>query len=1052
MNEKSAGYHERLPVAQTQSPLVNDKIKYWRSLFGDDDKWLNKAVSLLSHDPLSSIAQSSVSQSVGLKDSRRGPWQKMQKRIFETPFSYKDSALQDSELLFDSLLTRFASAAQDALEEQNIILSPPLCRQVLTHLKQTLLQIAHQTLILELNILRLEDQLKGDTPEMRYLDFNDNFLVNPGYLRTLFNEYPVLLRLLCTKTDYWVQNFSELWKRLRQDREQLQAAFHIAGDPVHIELGVGDSHNKGKMAAILTYSDGKKIVYKPRSHDVDDAFQLLLSWINDRNSGSPLKTLRLINKKRYGWSEFIPHETCHTKKELEGYYTRLGKLLAVLYSIDAVDFHHENIIASGEHPVLIDLESIFHQYKKRDEPGSTAVDKANYILSRSVRSTGILPFNLYFGRKNRDKVVDISGMGGQEAQESPFQALQIKGFFRDDIRLEHDRFEIGEAKNLPTLDHQHVPVADYLHCIIEGFSAVYRLISDHGESYLATIEHFKNCTVRNILKPTAHYASLLNKSYHPDFLRDAVDREVFLCRVEKFEDADTDIAAAKTELKELIRGDIPYFLSKPSNTYLLNGEEEPIAAYFETPSFTRVIKKISSFSDQDLKEQANVIRMSILAAYNARHEKDAIDIDQNHPSPRSGALQPLAIAEKAADDLAEKRIEGNDGKDVTWISTVIEGVEEISWTISPVSLDLYNGNAGIGFFMSYLSRFAKRPETYSHITEQCVFAIQRALNELKEKEEFLKYADSGAFTGVSGYLYFLQHAGTVQKKNEWIELIHEALPVLEAVIEQDENCDIISGSAGALMVLMSLYEQLDDPVFLKLAEKCAGHLLQHKTNIENGAAWKDPHTQNYYTGFAHGTSGIAAALSRFNKVFDSQSLKKIISQCLAFEKQLYIASEKNWGSKGREQLSVAWCHGAAGILLSRSILRENGVNDPGLHTDILNALETTVKHGFGNNRSFCHGDFGQLEILRGFREEFSELNTIIQNTEDRLLTYFQENPFSKGVSRGVDSAGLMLGLSGVGYGMLQCQYGEELPELLQLSPPQALIKKNSKAFKRENVF
>lgn len=94
---------------------------------------------------------------------------------------------------------------------------------------------------------------------MRYLDFNDNFLVNPGYLRTLFNEYPVLLRLLCTKTDYWVQNFSELWKRLRQDREQLQAAFHIAGDPVHIELGVGDSHNKGKMAAILTYSDGKRL-------------------------------------------------------------------------------------------------------------------------------------------------------------------------------------------------------------------------------------------------------------------------------------------------------------------------------------------------------------------------------------------------------------------------------------------------------------------------------------------------------------------------------------------------------------------------------------------------------------------------------------------------------------------------------------------------------------------------------------------------------------------------------------------------------------------------
>nr|MDH3162033.1 hypothetical protein [Bacillus licheniformis] len=29
--------------------------------------------------------------------------------------------------------------------------------------------------------------------------------------------------------------------------------------------------------------------------------------------------------------------------------------------------------------------------------------------------------------------------------------------------------------------------------------------------------------------------------------------------------------------------------------------------------------------------------------------------------------------------------------------------------------------------------------------------------------------------------------------------------------------------------------------------------------MKTEAAWKDPHTQNYYTGFAHGTSGIAAA-------------------------------------------------------------------------------------------------------------------------------------------------------------------------------------------------
>ncbi|MDI5789325.1 DUF4135 domain-containing protein [Bacillus licheniformis] len=129
---------------------------------------------------------------------------------------------------------------------------------MLTHLKQTLLQIAHQTLILELNILRLEDQLKGDTPKCAILismiTFSQSRIPADPVQRVSRIAAPSV-----HKTDYWVQNFSELWKRLRQDREQLQAAFHIAGDPVHIELGVGDSHNKGKMAAILTYSDGKRL-------------------------------------------------------------------------------------------------------------------------------------------------------------------------------------------------------------------------------------------------------------------------------------------------------------------------------------------------------------------------------------------------------------------------------------------------------------------------------------------------------------------------------------------------------------------------------------------------------------------------------------------------------------------------------------------------------------------------------------------------------------------------------------------------------------------------
>ena len=32
----------------------------------------------------------------------------------------------------------------------------------------------------------------------------------------------------------------------------------------------------------------------------------------------------------------------------------------MLYALEATDFHSENLIAAGEHPVLVDLESLFH--------------------------------------------------------------------------------------------------------------------------------------------------------------------------------------------------------------------------------------------------------------------------------------------------------------------------------------------------------------------------------------------------------------------------------------------------------------------------------------------------------------------------------------------------------------------------------------------------------------------------------------------------------------------------------------------------------------------
>ena len=42
------------------------------------------------------------------------------------------------------------------------------------------------------------------------------------------------------------------------------------------------------------------------------------------------------------------------------FYHRQGALLALLYVLDGTDMHYENLIAVGEQPVLVDVETLFH--------------------------------------------------------------------------------------------------------------------------------------------------------------------------------------------------------------------------------------------------------------------------------------------------------------------------------------------------------------------------------------------------------------------------------------------------------------------------------------------------------------------------------------------------------------------------------------------------------------------------------------------------------------------------------------------------------------------
>ena len=56
------------------------------------------------------------------------------------------------------------------------------------------------------------------------------------------------------------------------------------GPLVEVQGGAGDTHRNGRSVMILTFSNGARIVYKPRSLAVEAHFQQLLGWLNEHGA------------------------------------------------------------------------------------------------------------------------------------------------------------------------------------------------------------------------------------------------------------------------------------------------------------------------------------------------------------------------------------------------------------------------------------------------------------------------------------------------------------------------------------------------------------------------------------------------------------------------------------------------------------------------------------------------------------------------------------------------------------------------------------------------
>jgi type 2 lantibiotic biosynthesis protein LanM len=558
--------------------------------------------------------------------------------------------------------------------------------------------------------------------------------------------------------------------------------------------------------------------------------------------------------------------------------------------------------------------------------------------------------------------------------------------------------------------------------------------------------------VRCVLRPTSTYGTLLAESFHPNLLRDALDRERFFDNLWA-ETAGSPLLRQTVELEreDLWAGDIPIFTTSPGSDRLYDSRQRLVEGHRHEPSFLLMQQRLRELSHEDLDRQTWFIRAAMTALGGPEaartRAKESDKVTSITPTSvvdlQAGNGDLLKAAVSIGERLNQSAIHGARGE-VTWIGVDMVGDQDPSWELNVAGPNLYGGLSGIGLFLAYLGHISGI-QVFRDLARQALTKILHGLDGATEKGK--DTMPLGAFTGLGGVIHFLVHGGALWRDQGLLSKAEELAGYLEAIIPADTSLDVIGGCAGLIAVLLGLNKIRPSKSILDLAESCGDHLLRNKVVMPKGVGWITiPGTSQPLTGFSHGTAGIAWALMKLAAATGQWRFREAAIAALDYERSLFSSPHGNWPDlrdfSRKDEMPTyarAWCHGAPGIGLGRLGMLEH-YEDPEIHIEIDAALRTTSERPFGTSHCLCHGDLGNLETLlmatqTNDKRECSWLADKMGRLSSEILASGREHGWICGLPLGTETPGLMVGTAGIGYGLLRLAFPGQIPSVLTLAPP-----------------
>lgn len=867
-------------------------------------------------------------------------------------------------------------------------------------LGRRLAELAARVLVAELGAARTAGTVTGDSPQARFRGFVAD-RCRPGELAALFADYPVLARLLAQTTEQTIRARQELFARFAADREALVDAVLDGTDPGPVIAvdAVGDTHDDGRCVATLTFADGRKVVYKPRPIDAHTHFNALLSWVSER-TGLDLTGVPLVARAAYGWSGFIRQQACTTTTQVRAFYRRQGALLAVLHALDATDMHCENVVAAGDQPVIVDVETLLHP--RLAWLSVLGEDPAAEALNASVQRTALLPMILM----GESGIHDVSGLGGDAGAPIPVAAPTWVDGGRDTMRLRRAVVAATAAQNRPELAGRVIDPGAHEPSLLAGFRLAYDTLRAGAAQLLAPegpLAAFATDTTRCVLRPTRAYAALLQEATHPTVLRAAAARDALFETLAGSSAHPLHDVLVAHEIGALWRGDVPLVTSRPSSRVLWTCDGTRVVDALAAAPLDVVAAKVRGFGDRDRERQEWIIRASLATREIPAHTMAAtVDL-----APAAATTEGIVCAATGiADAIVAQSV--SDGTRANWLG--LELVDDRFWGLQPMSASLSTGYLGTALFLAETARLtgARR---YLEVAAEAVRPLPRLLCLLEETPELADTVGLG-YHGLGGIAFGIHRLQQLGLTAELRTALPAAIRLIRAQASRPRERTVAAhsyaeGGAGALAALRCLagagHRGLDD-VIAAQTSLIRQILHENLPGVAESAEFTGP------SGFAHGLAGLVWAIDPAAAGTDPETerARRLLGACLA------------------ESPGPGWCTGRAGIDLAMTGREPGGVRD---------VLDRAAARPVLRDLSLCHGELGALEpLVRLARWDERAAALLATRTALVLAAIGRLGPLDA-TPRRITSPGLLTGQAGVGLGLLRLGFADQIPSPLTFQDP-----------------